>query len=895
MLEAAEPTRQGIQEDAHEPHASPAGWPPPPSWSDADTGLSAHEVERRVLEALRIEDVAARTLAHFLADLVERNLYQACGYATLALYAEQRLGRSAKSVLEYARVGRALGELPELDRRFRDDVLGWSQVRELTRVAVPETARAWGEWAAGKSAREVSQQVRRREKGDLPSDPERRRIHTTKVRLGAELNPVQLATWEAFREAVEQQQGGRVSDTELVLFSAHLGFRALTGEELTRRPPNPELDPRNQGAPQPEGERDVPTPKALRKQVLERDGRRCVCCESPRNLSVHHMHWRRYGGRTRPANLVALCEECHSLVHDRFLILRGPVEALEFLDSRGAPLGERAAPPLRVPGLAELVSGGREAPRGDRAWAAEAPRGDRAWAAEAPRGDRAWAAEAPRGDRAWAAEAPRGASQLEPWQRSPADPDAPAAPIAADAPVDPTWWRRRCQRARSAAESSAVAPRGDRGWSTPEAPRGDRVCGTPEALRGDSQLESWQGSPAAPLAPAAPIAADAPVDPTWWRRRCQRARSSAESSAVAPRGDRGWAPEAPRGDRGWSTPGAPRGASQLEPWQRSAPRPVTFQELPATVDDRWWRQHRHLFRFSRSTGELVFESGFAAVGDPVDSATADPEPSSGFRGRDVAGSDSDGGRTADSGFDDDCASGLDGGPASGRSGDPGSGLSDDPDSGLSGDPASGLSVDPASGLSVDPASGLDGDPAPGLSGDPASGLESMVGQDRVRRNLSVAVRAALASGEGLGHVLLYGPAGLGKTSLARALASELGGAFHPVMAPLIRDPGVLLRTLTSLRPGAVVFLDEIHGLPPRVVEVLYDALENRRICLTVRAGWEQHSLTLELAPFTLVAATTEEGGCWRRCAVASPTRSSSSSTTLMSWSRCGRAPPRRRG
>jgi len=274
---------------------------------------------------------------------------------------------------------------------------------------------------------------------------------------------------------------------------------------------------------------------------------------------------------------------------------------------------------------------------------------------------------------------------------------------------------------------------------------------------------------------------------------------------------------------------------------------VTFQELPATVDDRWWRQHRHLFRFSRSTGELVFESGFAAVGDPVDSATADPEPSSGFRGRDVAGSDCDGGRTADSGFDGDCASGLDGGPAS------------------------------------------------GLDGDPASGLESMVGQDRVRRNLSVAVRAALASGEGLGHVLLYGPAGLGKTSLARALASELGGAFHPVMAPLIRDPGVLLRTLTSLRPGAVVFLDEIHGLPPRVVEVLYDALENGRICLTVRAGWEQHSLTLELAPFTLVAATTEEGGCWRRCAVASPTRSSSSSTTLMSWSRCGRAPPRRRG
>ena len=162
MQEVASPTAQRIQQVVQRASEVPSGWPPPPSWSDADAGLSAHEVDRRVLEALRIEDVAARTLAHFLVDLVERNLYQACGYATLALYAEQRLGRSLKSVREYVRVGRALGELPELDRRFRDDLLGWSQVRELTRVAVPETARAWGEWAAGKSAREVSQQVRRR-------------------------------------------------------------------------------------------------------------------------------------------------------------------------------------------------------------------------------------------------------------------------------------------------------------------------------------------------------------------------------------------------------------------------------------------------------------------------------------------------------------------------------------------------------------------------------------------------------------------------------------------------------------------------------------------------------------------------------------------------------------
>jgi len=527
---------------------------------------------------------------------------------------------------------------------------------------------------------------------------------------------VQLATWEAFREAVEQQQGGRVSDTELVLFSAHLGFRALTGEELTRRPPNPELDPRNQGAPQPEELRDVPTPKALRQQVLERDGRRCVCCESRRNLSVHHVQWRRYGGRTAPANLVALCEECHSLVHDRFLILRGPVDALEFLDSRGTALRERATPPLRVSGLAALVPSGRGSRRGD--------------------------------------------TQLRRGQPG-ADPGGPCArPIAADAPV--------------------------------------------ESPRGDTQLEPRQGRADSAGPGSRPIAADAAVDPSWWRRRCQQRRRACEvaESAESSRGD------GASGVESWSVE-SPRSDTQLEPRQRSGPQPVTFDDVPDTVDVRWWRRHRHLFRFS-AAGELVFEPGFASLDDR---AAATPVP--------------------------------------GRAGSRGTHVADPGHADLDGDPAS----EPGgSGGSTD----CRGDRAD-LDGDPASGLAAMVGQDRVRRNLGVAVRAALASGEGLGHVLLYGPAGLGKTTLARALASELGGQFCAVMAPLIREPGVLLRMLTSLCPGAVVFLDEIHGLPPRVAEVLYDALENRRICLTVRAGWEQRSLTLELAPFTLVGATTEEG------------------------------------
>jgi Holliday junction DNA helicase RuvB len=143
--------------------------------------------------------------------------------------------------------------------------------------------------------------------------------------------------------------------------------------------------------------------------------------------------------------------------------------------------------------------------------------------------------------------------------------------------------------------------------------------------------------------------------------------------------------------------------------------------------------------------------------------------------------------------------------------------------------------------------------------EPAPGLGALIGQERVRANLRIAIRSAALAEESLGHVLLLGAPGLGKTSVARAVAAELGGDFESVMAPLIRDPALLVRQLTSLRPGSVLFLDEVHRLPPRIAEVLYQALEDGYVDLPIRDAWDQRSLRIRLAPFTLVAATTEEG------------------------------------
>ena len=138
-------------------------------------------------------------------------------------------------------------------------------------------------------------------------------------------------------------------------------------------------------------------------------------------------------------------------------------------------------------------------------------------------------------------------------------------------------------------------------------------------------------------------------------------------------------------------------------------------------------------------------------------------------------------------------------------------------------------------------------------------LDEFVGQRQIVENLRVAIRAARARGEAPDHVLLSGPPGLGKTSLARLIAIELGTTLHATTGPALERARDLVGILTQLQRGDVLFIDEVHRVPPAVEEYLYSAMEDFAVDLTLDQGPNARVLPLKLARFVLVGATTREG------------------------------------
>lgn len=138
-------------------------------------------------------------------------------------------------------------------------------------------------------------------------------------------------------------------------------------------------------------------------------------------------------------------------------------------------------------------------------------------------------------------------------------------------------------------------------------------------------------------------------------------------------------------------------------------------------------------------------------------------------------------------------------------------------------------------------------------------LDEFIGQDKLKRNLGVFLLAAQQRAEPLDHLLLYGPPGLGKTTIANIVALEMGTAIHVTSGPAIERPGDLVGILTNLEPGAVLFIDEIHRLSRPVEEILYPAMEDRKVDIMIGKGPAARSIRLDVAPFTVVGATTRQG------------------------------------
>ena len=309
-----------------------------------------------------------RLLAFYLNDMQARGIHQLCGFRSAVHYAVERLDMHRRKAQMLVAVGSVLLQLRGIDRAFAGGEISWSKTRLLCRVATEETEREWLAKAVELSCRELEWLVRSCLPGDRPpSGHGGGGLPKVRFHVHAELGALDHEIWEQAKQKLARERGAVVNDAELMAELSRMLLNTRVDGSVPGRTPVEDSCFRvvvdagsktvqTQDGPVPLSDAEVEAAvsdgasrlsRTKRNKVLHRDGHRCRCCRSARNLQIHHVRFVSQGGDTRVDNLLALCSHCHSRIHEGLLRVRGkPQGEVEFQDRQGRSL--RGALPYRL-------------------------------------------------------------------------------------------------------------------------------------------------------------------------------------------------------------------------------------------------------------------------------------------------------------------------------------------------------------------------------------------------------------------------------------------------------------------------------------------------------------------------------------------------------------------
>ena len=347
------------------------------AWHEFVPGLPTPQLHEQLERANVLSNVGKRQLARYLHDMEERKVYAESGHASAVHFASAKLGCSRRLAQQLVQVGRELLELPKVDEALVDGKLSWSKMRTLLGVVVPKTQDAWIDLAEQSNCRNLLEEAKRCQRGDMPKQRSGG-LPETRMTVKASLSLSDYELWEKARKKLSDELGVPITNEMMLqnamrlILSTSVEGKADGRTRVNHAPYQVIVhkDARGMRIQTDRGEVEVPVeqeeeilslaevvpdaapaekpeakaPERMVKRVLARDGHRCRSCGESRGVQVHHVRFRAHGGRSEESNLATLCARCHSLVHDGLLQVAASEEGeLQFTDRDGEAI-DRVTP-----------------------------------------------------------------------------------------------------------------------------------------------------------------------------------------------------------------------------------------------------------------------------------------------------------------------------------------------------------------------------------------------------------------------------------------------------------------------------------------------------------------------------------------------------------------------